>query len=204
MTNLFRKQIERHFATSRPLRASMAAWRRGRGPIQVIGPKGAYLSLVLDELHAAAAGPSLVVTPTEREAESIAQDLELVRDPPTVVISPGGEPRPYEGASPLASIFGDRVQILTRLLRERPSRRRTAARAAHPGAGSAYLTAQIFTVTRGQSLDPAGNRRPLARAGYLRVPRSPSTGSSPCAARSSTCSFPARNRPCGSSWTSTR
>ena len=68
--------MERHFATSRAFKSLSAAIARDQGPVQVTGPKGAYLSLVLDFLQTREQGPSLVVTPTEREAESIAQDTD--------------------------------------------------------------------------------------------------------------------------------
>src|SRR5271157_3358340 len=115
MSNLFRKQIERHFATSKALAGALASAGNGSAAASVIGPKGAYLSLVLDALHARAPGPSLVVTTTEREAESIVQDVESfgVRK---AVHFPWWGTAPYEGSSPLASIFGVRVQILASLL----------------------------------------------------------------------------------------
>ena len=58
MTNLFRNQMERHFAASRPFAALKAALGHGNGSLQVTGPKGAYLALVLDSLQGRATGPS--------------------------------------------------------------------------------------------------------------------------------------------------
>jgi len=170
MSNLFRKQIERHFATSKALAGALAAMRAGKWPVSLAGPKGAYLSLVLDALHAKSSGPSLVVTPTEREAESIVQDVEAF-GARTAVHFPWWGTAPYEGASPLASIFGERVQILAGLLAGNPLTVVAPLRALlTPVPDPAYLAAQIFTVARRQKLDPQETADRLSRAGYLRVP----------------------------------
>ncbi len=170
MTNLFRKQIERHFAGSRTMAAILAAAKGPGASIQVMGPKGAYLSLVLNALHRKLGGPSLVVTPTEREAESIAQDAEAFGSG-SVVLFPWWGTAPYEGASPLASIFGERVSILSRLLEGEDLMVVAPLRALlTPVPDPAYLSARIFTVTRGQKLDPQETADRLSRGGYLRVP----------------------------------
>jgi transcription-repair coupling factor (superfamily II helicase) len=170
MSNLFPKQIERHFASSKALAGALAAMRAGAGPVNVVGPKGAYLSLVLDALHAKTPGPSLVVTPSEREAESIVQDIESfgVRK---AVHFPWWGTAPYEGASPLASIFGERVQVLESILAGNPLTVVAPLRALlTPVPDPSYLTARIFTVARGQRLDPQETADRLSRSGYLRVP----------------------------------
>jgi transcription-repair coupling factor (superfamily II helicase) len=170
MSNLFQKQIERHFASSKALAGALAAMGKGTGPANVVGPKGAYLSLVLDALHAKTPGPSLVVTPTERDAESIVQDIESFGARKAVHF-PWWGTAPYEGASPLASIFGERVQILAGLLAGSPLTVVAPLRALlTPVPDPASLSAQIFTVSRGQRLDPQQTADRLSRAGYLRVP----------------------------------
>ncbi|MGD0725923.1 MAG: transcription-repair coupling factor [Spirochaetia bacterium] len=170
MTNLFRKQMERHFATSRVFKSLASAIAKDAGPVRVTGPKGAYLSLVLDFLQAGEEGPSLVVTPTEREAESIVQDTDAFGSG-RAALFPWWGTAPYEGASPLVSLFGDRVRILSRLLAREPLVVVAPLRALlTPVPDPAYLSAQIFTIARGQTLDPPQTADRLARAGYLRVP----------------------------------
>ncbi|MGO9309655.1 MAG: transcription-repair coupling factor [Spirochaetia bacterium] len=138
--------------------------------MSIVGPKGAYLSLVLDALHAKATGPSLVVTPTEREAESIVQDLDSFGTRAAIRFPWWGS-APYEGARPLASIFGERVQALARLLAAEPLTVVAPLRALlTPVPDSAYLSAQIFTIATGQRLDPQQTADRLSRSGYLRVP----------------------------------
>jgi transcription-repair coupling factor (superfamily II helicase) len=170
MPNLFRKQTDRHFASSRPLAGILGTLEKGAGPVQVIGPKGAYLSLVLATLHERLKKPSLVVTPTEREAENIVADAEAF-ETHQALLFPWWGTAPYEGASPLASIFGDRVQILSRLLEGEPVLVVAPLRALlTPVPDPLYLGARSFTVSRGQRLDPQETADRLGQAGYLRVP----------------------------------
>jgi len=162
--------MERHFAASRVFKSLSAAIAKDAGPVRVTGPKGAYLSLVLDFLQTQEQGPSLVVTPTEREAESIVQDTDAFGSG-RAALFPWWGTAPYEGASPLVSLFGDRVHILSRLLAREPLVVVAPLRALlTPVPPPAYLSAQIFTVARGQKLDPPQTADRLAHAGYLRVP----------------------------------
>lgn len=162
--------MERHFATSRPFKSLASAIAKDAGSVRVTGPKGAYLSLVLDFLQAEGSAPSLVVTPTEREAESIVQDTDAFGSG-RAVLFPWWGTAPYEGASPLVSLFGERVRIFSRLLAREPLVVVAPLRALlTPVPDPAYLSAQIFSIARGEKLDPPRTADALARAGYLRVP----------------------------------
>jgi transcription-repair coupling factor (superfamily II helicase) len=162
--------MERHFTASKPYAALASAVARGPGRIQVSGPKGAYLSLVIDSLAEASRTSSLVITPTEREAESIVQDSDSFGSAPAALF-PWWGTAPYEGSSPLASIFGERVHILSRLLEKEPLMVVAPLRALlTPVPDPAYLAAQVFVVKKGDRLDPQDTADRLSRSGYLRVP----------------------------------
>ena len=170
MTNLFRKRVERHFAASRQAAALSAAVAKGGSGLRVTGPKGAYLSLVLNMLARGGGRPSLVVTPSEKEAESIVQDSDAFGSGRAVFL-PWWGVAPYEGASPLASLFGERAHLLSRLLTGEPLMVVAPLRALlTPVPDPAYLAAQVFEVAVGSRLDPQETADHLARAGYLRVP----------------------------------
>ena len=63
------------------------------------------------------------------------------------------------------------MQILSSLLEKAPVTIVAPLRALlTPVPDPAYLAAQIFTVARGQTLDPQATADRLSRAGYLRVP----------------------------------
>ncbi|MCX7038538.1 MAG: DEAD/DEAH box helicase, partial [Spirochaetes bacterium] len=185
MGNLFRKEIERHFSSSRPYQALRSAFKGERISLRVHGPKGGYLSLLLAELHgrgsgggggsgaggAGRGGPSLVVVPTEREAESLQQDIATFRGEASAVLFPWWGVAAYESTSPLPSVFGERVSVLARLLERDPLLLIAPLRALlTPVPDPEYLAAQVLTVRRGETLDPQRTADRLARAGYLRVP----------------------------------
>ena len=176
MRNLFRKAIERHFRSSRPFQGLLSAFRGEKVSLRVHGPKGGYLSLLLAELHGGSAaagrgGASLVVVPTEREAESLQQDIATFSGEAAAVLFPWWGVAAFESTSPLPSVFGERVSVLSRLLERDPLLLIAPLRALlTPVPDPSYLAAQVLTVRRGEPLDPQRTADRLARAGYLRVP----------------------------------
>ena len=171
MTNLFRKQLDLHFQRSQAFRSVSGAQAKGAQSLRVHGPRGAYLSLVIDRLHARAeGGTSLVVVPTELEAEAIVQDVESFGTTGAVLFPWWGTVA-YEGASPLASIFGGRVSTLTRIAAGEELLIVAPLRALlTPVPPPGYLAARTLSVKKGQTLDPQQAASQLAAAGYLRVP----------------------------------
>jgi transcription-repair coupling factor (superfamily II helicase) len=171
MTNLFRKQIDLHFQRSKPFRAVLEAQRRDGKGVRVHGPKGAYLSLALERLHREAqSGISLVVVPTEIEAEAIVQDVESFGAARSVLF-PWWGTASYEGASPLPSLFGERVSTLFRMAGGEEFLVVAPLRAfLTPVPAPGYLADHTLRVRKGQKLDPQQTASRLAAAGYLRVP----------------------------------
>jgi transcription-repair coupling factor (superfamily II helicase) len=171
MANLFRKQLDLHFQRSKPFRSLVEAPGKTGNALRVHGPKGAYLSLVMDRLHREAnGGASIVVVPTEMEAESIAQDVDSLGYSRSVLFPWWGTVG-YEGASPLASLFGQRVSTLSRLAGGEDLLVVAPLRAfLTPVPAPGYLASRTLRVTKGQKLDPQDTAARLAAAGYLRVP----------------------------------
>ncbi len=168
MANLFAKQLDSHFEQSRALRALLAAAPHPGQALRVHGPRGAYLSLVIDRLSRGRA--SLVLVPTEREAEAIVQDVESIGSA-RAVLFPWWGTVTYEGSSPIASIFGERVRNLGRLAAGEKLIVVAPLRAAlTPVPPPSYLRELTLTVKKGQRLDPQETAARLARCGYLRVP----------------------------------
>ncbi|HVP17920.1 MAG TPA: transcription-repair coupling factor [Spirochaetia bacterium] len=171
MTNLFRKQLDQHFQRSPAWRSLLEAKARKQDRLRIHGPRGAYLSLVIDRLHSAArSGSSLVVVPTELEAEAIVQDIESLGAARAVQFPWWGTVG-YEGASPLASIFGQRVSTLSRIASGEELLVVAPLRAfLTPVPAPGYLAGRTLHVTKGQELDPQETAARLTSAGYLRVP----------------------------------
>ncbi|MCX7032273.1 MAG: DEAD/DEAH box helicase, partial [Spirochaetes bacterium] len=188
MRTLFRKELDRFFSTSKAFRELRTAFERPEARISVSGPRGTFLPLLIGELHGRRKAVSLVVTPTEREAENVQQDLAGYAEAEGNEGSPGRQPArqaprlavelfpwwgtaAYEGASPSASHFGDRVHVLSRLLAREPLLVVAPLRAfLAPVPDPAWFREQRLAVERGQAFDPQATARRLAEMGYLRVP----------------------------------
>ncbi len=184
MGNLFRAELERAFS-SRAFRALSAAYERPGARIAASGPRGGFLSLVIGELARRSPGPSIVVTPTEREAENLLQDLEGLSglattttaagergSTPSVREFPWWGTAAYEGASPLASTFGERVQVLAALLAGETPVVVTPLRALlTPVPDPELMRSRFLRLERGTRIDPLETAAALASLGYLRVPQ---------------------------------
>jgi transcription-repair coupling factor (superfamily II helicase) len=176
MLNLFLKEIHGAFQSSRPFKEALSLLGRDEVRLRISGPTGGCLSLALGELALKRpSAPSLVVTPTEREAENIYQDLAAFgtgeKGRPAPVLFPWWGTAAYEWTNPLASLFGDRVQALSRLLSGEPLLVIAPLRAfLTPVPDPAHLVSQTYSVARGDRVDPQVTAERLARLGYLRVP----------------------------------
>jgi transcription-repair coupling factor (superfamily II helicase) len=163
---VFRKELERFFATSKAYRGLRAAFEQPGARISISGPRGAFVPLLIGELHGRRKAVSLVVTPTEREAENVQQDLEG-----QALLFPWWGTAAYESASPAASLFGDRVHVLARLLAGDTPLVVAPLRAfLTPVPDPAHLGSHRLAVERGAAFDPQASARRLAGMGYLRVP----------------------------------
>ncbi len=171
MRNLFRKEIERALEYSPPYRQALAAFKGEELSLRILGPKGGYLSIVLSDLARRKAAASLAVVSTEREAEGLFQDFSTLAEGSSPVVFPWWGTAPYEGANPRASIFGDRVRVLSRLMAGEPLLVIASLRAfLTPLPDPALLSAQTCSISRGQRLDTQETAARLAGLGYLRVP----------------------------------
>ena len=106
-------------SSSGPLAALLAAGRQGLADLGVPGvvkvaPALRAYTLALIAEHAA---PLLIVTPTERDAEALADDLGafLGDSPSGVAMFPPWETLPHERLSPQAATVGERLRVLDRL-----------------------------------------------------------------------------------------
>ncbi len=150
----------------------LAERMRGRDfPIDVDGPQGGFLALMIAWLGEQTDGPALVLAPTEQEARAVSQDLSLAGEA-EVELFPWWNTLPYGEGRPLPSVFGERVRTLTRLLSGEPLVLVCPLKAfLVPLPPPEYLAAQILHLRRGEEVDPQGLALRLQALGYLRVPR---------------------------------
>ena len=162
-------------ARMEPVRELLRAHADGDLPITVQGPQGSFLA-VLTALMANPAGDGpggsiLVVTPTEQEAELVADDLRLFTGR-TVIELPWWGTLPYARQAPLPAVFGRRADALVRLASGDRCLAVAPLRALlTPTPDPAHLLAHTIRFRTGQEVDPVRSAEALAAVGYLRVPR---------------------------------
>ena len=138
-------------------------------PLNLSGPKGAYLAAVVADLFKYTKDSLLIVTPTERDAEELQADLSLFVD--DSILFPWWGTMLYKGISAQASIFGSRVKSLMDI-----SECKTIVIASQKAALSylppkEYLLSKKLTLKKGDEFDPVKLEDVLQEYGYSRVPR---------------------------------
>ena len=153
-------------------------------PLAVEGVHGSFAALLLHWLREPAAGPLVVVTPTEQEADLLAGDLRLFAGPAGAEPPAAGADRvrrfpwwgllPYANAAPLPAVFGERAGVLAELVTapENVDVVVTSLRAlVTPVPPTDYLAGRVLQLTVGSDVDPIALEEQLVSFGYVRVPR---------------------------------
>ena len=157
------------------VRELLRAYTDGDLPVTVQGPQGSFLSVLIALLAEAAddasGGSTLVVTPTEQEAELVADDLRLFASLPVIEL-PWWGTLPYARQAPLPAVFGRRADALVRLASGERCLAVAPLRALlTPTPEPSHLLAHTIRFRTGHEIDPVRTAETLAAVGYLRVPR---------------------------------
>ena len=167
----------RRLADSAALQALLRKVAAQELPAAVEGVHGSFAALLLHWLREPAAGPLLVVTPTEQEADSLVGDLRLFAG------AAGGDRvrrfpwwglLPYSNVAPLPTVFGERAGALSELVTAPDGIDVvvTSLRAlVTPVPPADYLAGRVLQLAVGSDLDPVAVEEQLVSFGYLRVPR---------------------------------
>jgi transcription-repair coupling factor (superfamily II helicase) len=107
--NLLIDAINRKIPANRSLSDFMRALKENESSLEVTGPHGFFLSIVLSKVLTQT-GPWLVVLPTDQEVQVLAEDLRLLGI--DCDIFPHWGTLLYQGVSARASIFGQRARVL--------------------------------------------------------------------------------------------
>ena len=138
-------------------------------PIEVEGPEGLVLAILLARIQKIRNKSSLVVVPTETEADILLKDLSLVCD--NAVHFPWWGTVPYSEASPHPSVSGERIKILADLASGKPTLVVTPLRSLlHPVLPLSEMLAHVISVSKGSEIDPIELEQSLSKMGYMRVP----------------------------------
>ena len=170
MITLFTEAVTSRLKGYAPFKTLAHKFRGRSFPIDVVGPKGSFLAVIIARLFEQTHHPLLITVPTEQEARHLESDLELLGvavDPFPWWQTVAYRPTPHN-----SDIFGRRTRALGDLLAGRRAVHVVPLRAlATPVPPPAYLRSLLFSVKRGAGFDPIELADRLERYGYSRVPR---------------------------------
>ncbi|MFP4483981.1 MAG: transcription-repair coupling factor [Spirochaetaceae bacterium] len=170
MVSLFQEVLSKKIRTYKPYQHVRKDLIGNQFPIDVYGPKGAFLSLLIGEIFRDLRDQMILVLPTEREAEDLVGDLELFGV--TAHLLPWWQTVPYRETPSNSSVFGARARVLSEMLAGEKQVFVTSLRAVlTPVPPISYLQDRRMTVRARQEVDPVDVGRRLEAFGYTRVPR---------------------------------
>ena len=148
----------------------------GPFPVDIAGTEGSFASVVVAFLNrqieekSKERGPLLVVVPTDHEAEALSADLSFLGVETDIL--PWWRTAAYRPASARARSFGERAAVLARIVLGEARLIVASERAfVTPLPPLKDFAPLVFSIKKGDSIDPADLGEKLAAYGYLRVPR---------------------------------
>ncbi|MDR2245691.1 MAG: transcription-repair coupling factor [Treponema sp.] len=153
-----------------PLVRVRELFETGKFPMELEAAEGSFTAFLLARLFSAAPGVFVAVTPTEREAEDLAGDLESLGAPAAIL--PWWGTMAYREMAPLSTVFGERTRVLSDLALGRPGIVLVPERAfLTPLPPASYIRDLLVRVKTGDTIDTPALARTLVSYGYTRVPR---------------------------------
>lgn len=142
----------------------------GPYPFSIAGPRGSYFAFIAAHVAARNPGSTLIIVPTEQEAESLASDLRIFGT--DSVVHPWWGSMPYRPLPRSAPIFGRRAVALSAILAAEKSVVVCSLRSfLTPVPNPNRFGDRLVTITPGQTFDPVELARQLERSGYSRAPK---------------------------------
>ena len=170
MVSLFQDVLSKKIRSYRPYQQVRRDLIGNQFPVDLYGPKGAFLSLLIGEMFRDLRDQLLIVLPTEREAEDLIGDLELFGIDAHLL--PWWQTVPYRETPSNSAVFGTRARVLSEMLTGEKQVFVTSLRALlTPVPPTWYLQDRRLVLHSGQEIDPVELGRQLEDFGYSRVPR---------------------------------
>jgi transcription-repair coupling factor (superfamily II helicase) len=170
MITLFLKKLTERLKGLKAWKEVLDRFNGRRFPIEIEGPEGMYIALLIGMLFGLRKQPVLIAVPTEKEANDLVADLKQVTD--DVELFPWSGMSAYSISGPSAEITGEQNRILGRLAHDEATivvaPLRSLLAALPP---PAELRTRELSVSRGEESDPRRLGELLVELGYLRVPR---------------------------------
>lgn len=171
MISLLINQISSQFNKYEPFQRLREQLKKGCFPVDLEGPQGGFLSIISANIMQETGSCSLVVVPSEQEAENLVQDLSLLPHTRSALF-PWWGLLPYGDGHPLPSVFGERAYLLSCLLAGEKIMIVAPLRSLLiPLPPPEHLREHFMLLKKGDSLDLTVLSRNLQALGYLRVPR---------------------------------
>lgn len=171
MVTLFINKFFSLLKSYNPYKDILLKVQKNSYPLNISGIQQGLSPFIIESVYKKIKGTSLVILPSENEAENLYQDLKLFSDN-TVFLFPAWNIIPYSEVSPLNSIFYKRAEILMNLLLNRHSIIVCSIKAfLYPVPEPEYLSDKIFKIKINEELNVTGLIKTLTDFGYLRVPR---------------------------------
>ncbi|MDR1949684.1 MAG: transcription-repair coupling factor, partial [Spirochaetaceae bacterium] len=156
--------------TSPDVTGVFAACKKGAFPLELEGCEGAFTALLLGLLSRSLPGRLLAVTPTDREAEELASDLETLGVESDIF--PWWGAMPYREMAPLSAVFGERTRVLASLAGGGRGVVIAPERAfLTPLPPPEYIRRLLVTLRPGGKIDTPRLAETLVGYGYTRTPR---------------------------------
>jgi transcription-repair coupling factor (superfamily II helicase) len=170
MITLFLKSIIHRFKKYKPYKDILGKFIDKTFPVFIEGPERASLALLISQLQQAVNETSVVVVPTEKEAEELVGDLSLFSS--DVRLFPWLQIIPYSGSDPHASVLGERMSALSRLLDEQPGIVVMPLKSLlYPVPDPDFAVKTRRKCRRGAEISPVEMKKYFSSTGYTRVPK---------------------------------
>jgi transcription-repair coupling factor (superfamily II helicase) len=173
MNSLYFRDVLSRLETASPVKEFLSRLSRGAFPVDCGELEGSYPALLAAITQKCLGIPLLIIVPTDMEAESFARDLELAGL--EAESFPWWGTAAYRPVSPHAPVFGERTAALARALGNSGKDASVVVASQRavltPVPPRDYFEKLLFTLRKGQTLDPEAIAGKLSAYGYLRVPR---------------------------------
>jgi len=170
MITLFYKELSARIQSYSPFVELSRRINKGEFPVDVTGAQGSFFAFLLDHIYKQNDKPILVVLPTEQEAKTLFQDIQLFDG--SVNFFPWWGKMPYASTPRHDRVFGERVRVLTDLAMIKNTITIASIRSFLSFLPPPeYITSRILSISTGDAIEPISLSRTLQAYGYLRVPR---------------------------------
>lgn len=170
MNSLLYSGISQELKKYRPYKDLFAEISSGTSPIHLHGVHGGLQAVLFAKLRERIGKTTLVVLPTEAEAEHMARDV--ARCYGSTAVFPWWGTAPYREVPRNSPLFGRRMRVLDGVLRgEIDSLFMSVRSFVSPLPPPEHITGKYLSLHKGLKFDPQEFSRRLGESGYMRVQR---------------------------------